>query len=69
MTRKDYELIAQALYAARCELTQCDNAQDAPRRADMIAAWLCCAGHLAGALHNDNARFDRERFMTACRGE
>ncbi len=50
MTRKDYELIAQAIADVWC---------DAVAQKDI-------AESLAEALAGDNPRFDRARFLSAC---
>ncbi len=50
MTKKDYELIAQAV----CDVW-CDS-----------EAQLLIAESLAAALATDNARFNRELFLAAC---
>ena len=52
MTRKDFELIANAIK----EITANDYPQD---RADK-------AGLFARVLETTNPRFDRVRFLTAC---
>jgi hypothetical protein len=59
MTRKDYELIARAMRITR---------EDA--RADLhpqaVAMWEESCYALAASLANDNASFDRARFLAAC---
>lgn len=50
MTRKDYQLIAQAIADVWCENT----------------AQLYIAESIADALAQDNPRFDRARFLDAC---
>ena len=57
MTRKDYILIADCIY--RASLT---NPATAHRLALCDAALL-----LASALQADNPRFDRDRFLEACK--
>ena len=53
MTRKDYVLIAAALKASR-------------DRWVFAQTWLDAVHSVANALMEDNARFDRERFLIAC---
>lgn len=60
MTRKDYILIARALNGAMPVSPESDRVKE---------AWRTAADALAYALATDNPRFDRERFMRACRGE
>jgi hypothetical protein len=57
MTRKDYELIAAAMRQADryCET---DNQRRGVQRACLT---------LADVLETDNPRFDRARFLDACR--
>ena len=55
MTRKDYNLIAEAIELARSEATE-------PQR-DAIY-WA--ANRIANALRRNNPRFERARFMEAC---
>lgn len=59
MTKKDFELIAHALYAAR---TMCG------RDAEICGVRLAAA-ELANELANANPRFDRASFLAATRGE
>lgn len=59
MTRKDYNLIADALLRAR---GQCENHDQRMGVAKAIAT-------IAEALQEDNARFDNVRFVNACIGE
>lgn len=65
MTRKDYVLIAEAIQAEhawvqenRAVLGSCVDAQ--------LFRMKETAGRIAGAMAQDNPRFDRERFMQAC---
>ena len=63
MTRKDYIVIAAALRAARPHWTT-----DAGREfeaAPLQTHRLSCEC-VADALGQDNARFDRSRFLVAC---
>jgi len=57
MTKKDYEAIAKAVaeVIATCEI---DSAES--------TAVEYLATKLADVCQADNARFDRERFLTAC---
>ena len=59
MTRKDYVLIAAALAAA-------GQTYSARLIAEARDQWVEDCHALADALARDNARFDRERFLTAC---
>jgi hypothetical protein len=65
MTRKDYVLIAAALKEARHHFWagRSDDNSQPPNFADGLQA---AAEELALRLSNDNARFDRARFLTAC---
>ena len=59
MTRKDYQLIADALREARNHALR-ENAPDGG------AWWLAAAaGEIAAKLAQDNPRFDRGRFLKA----
>lgn len=65
MTKKDYKLIAQALYDARRPERDKSQADHRPVRAhneivDSIAVVI------ANALASENARFDFDRFLAAC---
>jgi hypothetical protein len=53
MTKKDYVLIARALYEARFELRDANPCQ------------TVIINDLASALERDNPRFDRQRFIDA----
>lgn len=58
MTKKDFELIADAIAMARnANSNDNDNWQDA-----LNVAVTC----LCNRLENDNPRFDREKFRAAC---
>ena len=59
MTRKDYVAIAEAMMAARADVS---NQAISPKMALKFAE-----DRIASALAADNPRFDRERFLTACR--
>lgn len=60
MTRKDYELIAKAIYGSLIQSKSLDW-QDLYAEQHHITA-----RHIANALERTNPRFDRERFLTAC---
>lgn len=60
MTRKDYELIAKAIYGSLIQSKSLDW-QDLYAEQHRITA-----RHIANALERTNPRFDRERFLTAC---
>lgn len=60
MTRKDYNLIAEAIRNAKAATA--DYAD--PRIAEHGA--YEAAKYLAFALRRDNSRFERARFMEAC---
>jgi len=53
MTKKDYELIANAIYKAVID----DGNMDEIR---------VVASHLANSLQLENNKFDRTRFLQAC---
>jgi len=62
MTKKDYELIAEAIaYAA--ELTKMLGGIEEETRDRVISL---IANKLASGLEMDNARFNRELFLAAC---
>ena len=63
MTRKDYQLIADAFTAARKDVftTELDAS-----RADTLDGISLAAGWVADALARDDPRFDRVKFLTAC---
>jgi hypothetical protein len=60
MTKKDYELIAKAIYGSLIQSYSLDW-QDR-----FIEQHKITARHVAVALERDNPRFDRDRFMAAC---
>jgi hypothetical protein len=60
MTRKDYILIAAALRDA--VLINCPSSEYAD---GVSAACQSATRRMADALAKDNARFDRQRFLTA----
>ena len=59
MTRKDYELIARALNRAN------ENWQGFEEENPQVVITAICA-YLAKELVQDNPRFDRTRFLSAC---
>ncbi len=63
MSRKDYQLIAASIAQARQATDLEGNATK--RVAGQKAIHLTAIG-IASGLANDNSRFDRTCFMTAC---
>lgn len=60
MTRKDYELVAKAIYGSliqSCSLEWQDR---------FIEQHKMTARHVANALERANPRFNRDRFMAVC---
>ena len=64
MTRKDYQLIADAL-ALSTPLIDISEPVDA-RNTGRIAVWVGAVNDMAWSLENENSRFDRARFYKAC---
>ena len=63
MTRKDFELIAQACR----DSLHYQTLGEGPGRVDTITASVTdTAQRLANSLATTNQNFDRERFLTAC---
>lgn len=63
MTKKDYELIAEGLRELReSSKTQVYKATREQELADNKAT----AVHLADKFEQDNPKFDRKKFLTAC---
>lgn len=60
MSRKDYELIARAIYGS---LIQSGSLESQDR---FIDQHRMTARHVANALERENPRFDRDRFIEAC---
>ena len=60
MTRKDYNLIAEAIANAKAATADYTDPWQAEN-----GAWEA-ARYLSLALRRDNPRFDRARFMEAC---
>jgi len=65
MTRKDYIALAAAFMAARRDVI---DKEPAGCRTDMCDGIALAAEHVADVLARDNARFDRARFLAACKG-
>ena len=63
MTRKDFQLIADALVNLRTFEAHDSEMSETVARAVRLSS---VADALASALATTNARFDRERFLTAC---
>ena len=64
MTRKDFQLIADAL-AAATPIIDISEPADA-RNTGRIATWVGAVNEMAWHLRNDNPRFDMDRFFKAC---
>ena len=62
MTRKDYELIAEAIK----DVGLFYHLDGEPMRSDAEVVLYSVAMELARELRAENARFDRQRFLTAC---
>jgi len=64
MTRKDFQLIADALAAATpiIDISEPVDANTTGR----IATWVGAVNEMAWHLRNDNPRFDTDRFLKAC---
>ena len=62
MTKKDYELIAEAI-ANASELTEILGGIDTDTRDRVIAL---VAQKIASGLEMENSAFNRARFLTAC---
>lgn len=58
MSKKDYQAIARAIYAAREDMLPRDSTAEDVR--------MFIASELADVLAADNPRFDRARFVEAC---
>ena len=63
MTKKDYELIAGVIASLALEREDTTCNHDAGFECGREAV----AGLLASKLKVDNPRFDRDRFLTACK--
>ncbi len=71
MTKKDYELIARSFNRARldqlefmADIEQDDEALEQEKAIKLTREYL--AIDLAHQFSQDNPRFDRKRFLTAC---
>lgn len=64
MTRKDYEVIAAVLKELRRSRPYSDEGMDEPETRPAVLADV--ALHLSIIFKEDNARFDRTRFLKAC---
>ena len=62
MTRKDYELIAEAIK----DVGLFYHLDGEPMRSDAEVVLYSVAMELARELRAENPRFDRQRFLTAC---
>jgi hypothetical protein len=60
MTRKDFQLIANALLASKPRQEACAEYDDELRR------WEITVVCMAASLATTNSRFDRPKFVTAC---
>ena len=56
MTRKDYEVVAEALAEARPD----------PLDVDQVKQWQRDVVAIAAALIDENPRFNQDRFLDAC---
>ena len=63
MTRKDYQLIANALFRARVDIIRKEPDESHKDLTDGVGY---AADWLADALASDNPRFDRAKFLRAC---
>jgi hypothetical protein len=64
MTRKDYKLLARALWGSAFVN---DSMMTAVELDYAKQQWLTTVRHIADALAKDSPRFDRSTFETACR--
>lgn len=63
MTRKHYQMIADAVADAGL-MIQLDHEETDTGRQEAVRE---VASYLASAMACDNPRFDRDRFLTACK--
>lgn len=63
MTRKDYQVIAQALKAAKPVNTE---RASVTVKVCEVSVWESTVRSVAQALAKDNGRFDMQRFLEAC---
>lgn len=68
MSRKDYEAVAAHVRAVRAGVvgTEPVSPEDDRFCRGILAGTKLTAVALSNVFHNDNARFDRTRFLTAC---
>jgi len=64
MTRKDYKLLARALWGSAFVN---DSMMTAVELDYAQRQWETAVRHIANALAQDNPRFNRATFLTACR--
>lgn len=67
MTRKHFVAIAEAIQAERVEASPYGGSIDVPTADRVNEALDTVARRLADVFAADNPRFDRERFLAACR--
>ena len=65
MTKKDYELIANTMMRSHPQFGYL-IAYTPSKTRTRLEQYTMTVEDLAGALANDNPRFDRERFLKAC---
>ena len=61
MTRKDYDLISDALYRSDLDIQYYNASHTTPK---LMHSHLCYA--VCDALQSNNPEFARQRFLTAC---
>lgn len=68
MSRKDYENIAAQVKAVRAGVAHTEPVSPEDDRfcRGILAGTRILAGGIANVFADDNERFDRERFLTAC---
>lgn len=70
MSKKDYEVIAKALYNHRTDYRERANQSHDPEVTERFVgglwAWREIRNAIADALAQDSPRFDRARFIEAC---
>ena len=64
MTKKDYELIAESV--KRTITVESWMEKNQLKKQAKLDALRLIANDLAGSLYGDNARFDRNKFLTSC---
>ena len=65
MTRKDYQLIADAIVATQQRI-KADDTYTQGEQQSQLRGVRRTAAHLADALGSTNPRFDTTRFLKAC---